>query len=403
MEKAIDKNSRLERIRVIACLLVITNHIQGAPVVENGIFFAGRESLIVLTQTSIQMFLMISGFLMFCNTGNHLEELWGTYWHRIKKFLLYLFLPSLVIVVVSAVFYGFIVDGKTMPEVFAERNFQWFYIKDYIFLQQSDYICVHLWYVWEYAKIIVFFPLLAFLCQDTKDKNRIRRLFMTASAANTIFVDARSFLGIPKGNFDSLTMNKYILFVLIGYELYLLFLQREINWMRVRIVGAALFCVALAGDIVLQSWYFERTGTTYMAATILGCAGVGNFLFLFSFQESGLSAVWNWLGKRTLYIYLVHVIVIFTGENVWDRFFWEIAGAGKSMLSLLVYSFGYGAVIFALSLVTGMLFAVVYEKIFLTIGGKFLFQIGRKILFGIEKRGKESNEKQRFVGNTNAE
>ena len=125
-------------------------------------------------------------------------------------------------------------------------------------------------------------------------------------------------------------------------------------------------------------------------------------MFLFSFKESGLSAVWNWLGKRTLYIYLVHVIVIFTGENVWDRFFWEITGAGKSMLSLLVYSLGYGTVIFALSLVTGILFSVVYEKVFLAIGGKFLFRIGRKFFSGM-KSGKERNEKQRFIGNINAE
>lgn len=395
MQKTTNRNSGLERIRVIACFLVIMNHIQGAPVVENGFFFKGRECLIVLTQTCVQLFLMISGFSMFRNTEKNLDELWELYWRRLKKFILYIFVPSFIIVIISAVFYSFIVEGKTISDVFLERNFQWIYIKDYIFLQQSDYICVHLWYVWEYAKIIVFFPFLAFICQNNKDKNRIRRMYMLASAINVIFVDAQNFAGVVKGNFDNLTINKYFLYVLIGYELYLVFSKPEINRKKIRMIGVALLGVALVSDILLQSSYFKRTGGTFLLSTIIGLAAIGNFMFLLSLKEPKFPQIWRWLGKRTLYVYFVHVIVIFTGENVWGRFFWEIAGAGKNSLSLIGYSLIYTTLIFGLSVVVGGLFSFVYEKVFLS--------IGKKILVKINNGRKESDGKSKIVGNTDTE
>lgn len=366
MERMKERDSGIERIRVIACFLVIVNHIQVALVIENGMFFNGRALLYAFIEQNIPLFMMITGFFMFQNIDmNCLNSIAKRYTHKLRNFFLHIFVPSVIVVLVSAFLYSFIVGEKSFAETFLDPEFQGELLKNYIFLQQADYICVHLWYIWTYARIVLCFPLLAFICQNSKDKNLIRRFFMELSIINIAFVDVEAFFNIGKGNFDSIVFDQYFLCILLGYEIWLLFLKNKDQWAKIRICGFVIMLIGILGKTVLQSIYFSHFAAEYHTTVFAILPSVGLFCALYTQKKIKAAKFWSWLGENTLYIYLVHVAVMFCCNNICDQYFWKLFGAGKNILSFVIYDLAYGSIILGSSLVIGIIMKVLYENVLL--------------------------------------
>lgn len=381
MGRTKSRNAKIELIRVVACFLVILNHIMIVPTSGDGRFFHGTATLVAIIWTDVPLFLLISGFLMFQNQ-EQLNDLWESYRHKLKNFLIYVFIPSCIIVVISGMIAPFLIEGKTFAQLLAEGNLHLECIKNYIFMQQTSSMYSLFWYIWVYAKVIVFFPLLAFVCQDTKDKSRVRRFLMLLSAGNQLFIDLQGATQKSIGNFDNIFLDKYFLYILLGYEMYLLTQTFDIK--KIRIYGIVTLVGSVLATILVEHVTFYRFGTEYMPGIFTVTASVGMFLLLYSLREPRLSKMWNYLGKSTLYIYMVHIIVIFSCEKIWGKFLWNLFGAGSNVLWLILFDAVYGAIIFALSLAVGILFKWCYEKIILFV----LMKLG-SVVKGI---GKGSNE-----------
>ncbi|MGN0348902.1 MAG: acyltransferase family protein [Roseburia sp.] len=361
MGRTKERNAKIEFIRVTACFLVILNHIMIVPTGGDGVFYHGTAALVAVIWTDVPLFLLISGFLMFQNTAERLDCLWKTYCHKLKNLLLYVLLPSCMIVVISGALAPFLTGGQAFQELVAERNLHLESIRYYILMQQTTGMYSIFWYLWVYARILLFFPLLAFVCQDTRDKNLIRRFLMLLSVLNVAFLDVQSMLQKELGNFDKLVLDKYFLYVLLGYELYLL--CRRLEKKRLMYVGAILFVLSIGLTVLAGHFSYYRTGTQYMPTVLTMSASVGLFLLLYALSSPKRIKQWNVLGTNTLYIYMVHILVIFSCQKLWGNFFMELFGGGSNVLWLILYDIVYGTIIFMISLVIGCFFRLFWERI----------------------------------------
>ena len=385
MGRTKERNVKIELIRIVACLLVIMQHITIVPLIsETGELYEGVATLIAIFYKDVPLFLIISGFLMFQKPGEEkITDLWTSYRHKLKNLLLYVFLPSCIIVAISAVLAPVLTGEQTLSELMAAPDWKLIFvcIRNYIVIQQTASVYQIFWYLWVYIEVVMFFPLLAFICQDTKDKNKIRRFLMLLSGLNVLLNDLQV-IGWWTGNFDNITLNKYFLYVLIGYEFYL-FVQRA-DMKKIRICGAVMFGGGIAVGVLVERYFYYRQTLQYMPVVFTIAASAGLFLLLYSLKEPKLPKVWNYLGKETLYIYMVHILVIFTCKNIWGDFFMNLFGGGSNVLWLILYDIVYGAIIFTISMAVGLIFKLFYEKV-------ILFMI-EKIASLVKRGGKGSNE-----------
>lgn len=371
MGRTRQRDAKIEFIRVVACFLVILNHIMIVPTSGDGVFYDATAALVALIWTDVPLFLLISGFLMFQRLD--LEHLWNHYVHKIKNFMVYVLIPSCIVVVISGVLAPFLTGDLTWAELLAEKNLHLECIKNYIFMQQTSSIYSVFWYIWVYAKIIAFFPLLVLLCQDVKDKNIIRRFLMLVSALNIAFVDLQNIAQKTIGNFDNYTLDKYFLYILLGYEIYLL--SKRKSEQKLGIYGGILLGLSVVASVAIEHICFYAKGTEYMTTLFNITASVGMFLLLYAIARPKRPNFWSFVGRNTLYIYMVHIIVIFSCEKIWGKFFWNLFGAGGNVLWLILYDAIYGMIIFSISLLLALLLQVIYEKGILLLINKMYFGI----------------------------
>jgi peptidoglycan/LPS O-acetylase OafA/YrhL len=349
-----DRESRLELIRIIACYLVVMNHLQVIYPIENGLFFKGRALLYGFIQINVPLFALISGYLLFQNADEILERIDVIYFKKIKKFLIHIFIPSVIVVIVTASLQTTLWEDPTVrPD----------YVWDYLALQQADLLCNHLWYIWTYARILLLFPLLAFVCRDRRELHIIRRWYIGLSFANLFIIDFRFVLGITAGDLGSIVFDKYILYFLLGYELYLLYQRRQENWNKVRLLGVALFVLALGGKLVIEIVYFRKYGAEHVPDTMTVIASVGAFLALYGRKSQCFSRIVTWIGSNTMYLYLVHILVLKLFEKLFDDVIWRLFGQGTTSLRNALYSIVYSAIIFTISLIVGLAFRLIYETL----------------------------------------
>lgn len=388
-----ERNSNVERIRVIACIFVIWNHVQSVSIVDAGNFRVDQALIYSVMEVHVPLFLIITGFFLFRKVDkNGYEGLMNEYLIKIIHFIGKIFIPALIVIAFSAIFYQFIVNGDTIADVFRKREFHWEFLKDFVFKQEPGHICVHFWYVWTYAQIIVFFPLLAGICQNSFERVKIRRFFELISLLNILFVDAQNFIGKSLGDFDGYALNRNILFVLLGFEIYSIVKEHTVNIRKLKHYGLLMIFTGIACKILLQYLHYKMFNQVYSPMAITIPISVGAFLVLYALKESKHSQIWNWLGQYTLYIYMVHVAVIYVCNRAWYQHIWLICGEGKNIVSLLFFDVIYGFVVFGISLFVAIIFKVIYEEV-----------IEKPIIKLVDRVRKVADEKNRIVGNTSSE
>jgi fucose 4-O-acetylase-like acetyltransferase len=189
---------------------------------------------------------------------------------------------------------------------------------------------------------------------------------MVLSALNLLLSDVQGAAQKSIANFDNLTVDKYFLYILLGYEVYVLVKEhKSVHNRQLTIAGAAVFFGSCIGTVLTGHICFAATGESYMPQILTMSASAGLFLLLVTAVKPRHTKLWNYLGCRTLYIYMVHIIVIFSCEQVWGDFFWKMFGSCQNVLWQLAYGIVYGTIIFLISLLLGNLFRFIYEKLLL--------------------------------------
>ena len=300
----------VELCRIVCMLMVIFNHTlnQFYGIAGAGGYFATYVNFINIC--AVGTFLIITGFFMFDGKFS--------YGKRLKKLFFEVLLPFAVILACILMYRSYRAavyrdadffanlweDGKELlKEILA-----WNLVGDYGYL----------WFVLAYTEIVVLYPVWYLLCKTDRPNTAARRVVIALSLAsvaadNFVHVAALSF---PVRVFSLINVN--YLFVLLGYELKILYLSGKLQGknrgafgLTAYLAGVLLGMAFVSVDIFIYksfSWYWYYLQTI---PAIVSAAGL--FVFFLNIKIKERKIIYLIAGAG-MYIYLVqspiHVILI---------------------------------------------------------------------------------------------
>lgn len=182
----------IDFIRVIACFSVILTHLclQVLNQCYNRIDWSRLLEKSFFTD-GVPLFFMITGF--FLVNGRSYKKIWKS---TAKKILL----PTVIFVVITEIFYLFIVNKESFMYCIKNLNINMIGIIQAILKADVTYLnslCAHLWYIFSYVKIIIWIPILWLVCKEDKNSKLARRIMISFTVINLILGDIQRFVTVP--------------------------------------------------------------------------------------------------------------------------------------------------------------------------------------------------------------
>lgn len=310
MERFIDKYSKrdasVELLRLLACFLVIASHVNLEARNAVGQLSTGRLFITSLVDQAVAIFFFIVGFFLY--NGKNLKK-------TAKKVAISIVIPFVMYLLLEPVFLSYCLGEKSFlgclrDMTVSEKNlFQ-------VFCWTSNYISygAHLWYVFVYLEVMLFLPLVQYLCKDNARAVKFRRYFIALGLISKLLEDVQK---IVHGNlgiiqlFNPLGMP--IVITLIGYELYQ---KRDKfhNW-KCRWGGLGIYFVLNVISVIWTKLGDYKGVTTRLLAydsviKIVAAAGFSVFILSFTIKHEKIKAGINFVASQTYYIYLIHMLVV---------------------------------------------------------------------------------------------
>lgn len=303
----------LDVLRIIACMGVIGIHIlmdyrMGKDGTANvGVLLA--ESLI---RWPVPCFLMLSGYFLFQKELS-LKRVIG-------KIIKRLAVPSALTVLFIIVFGAWVLGISGFIQCIS--NLTWDSLRGYVrLLMKWELPEPGFWlgYMTTLMKMYLLYPILKFVCRDSKEANESRWFLMALTFAGQMLVP-----GLKLECYVYVPIDSYALFYfLFGYEGYRWKQKKRLKkkWM----VPVCLSGFVLSGIITWMAslyWDIGKNGTfteKYFDYTSWNIAVESIFVFLFflclseCFEwniSSKAGKLISWISGKTLVIYLVHYLVI---------------------------------------------------------------------------------------------
>lgn len=318
-KKAKVRDYSVDLIRIFACFTVILMHlslhiyniydiqVDWSRLFEKAFFTEG-----------IPLFFMITGF--FITNGRTYKKIWkGT----IKKVLI----PVAFYVVLSQIFYKFIVNQETFIECL--RNWYLYInlpgITEAILkadLTPLQGICDHLWYIFSYVKVMIWVPVLWLVCKDEPIPNLARRIMIVLQFLHMLLIDIQRFYVLPMGEISSFTIIDFeIIYVLLGYEMFrhkdMIKGNKKLRWisLAVFIIGNILR-YKLEQQLMIMNSYTDIMGRAtfvewrYTSLNVI--TGIFTFAFFYTYNVTNLKfqKILEWISDKTFGIYLVHYLIL---------------------------------------------------------------------------------------------
>ena len=201
------KNHSIELVRIIACLLVIMAHSQLSVVEENAIV-NGRLAFSTIIADDVPLFLLVTGFFLFGRIKSDADII-PTFPYKAKSFLSRVYIPTIVYILISIFYRYFSNLGPNSTILDADWNYLWRFI---FRLAPGD----HLWYICTYMSFIFFFPMLAFVCQDNPQKNKLRHTLLAVAIAGAVVGDIQYFFKMSMFELDKFLWGYCTIFLILG-------------------------------------------------------------------------------------------------------------------------------------------------------------------------------------------
>ncbi len=356
----------IEALRIYACIMVVFAHIQISYIVNDRI--NGVTMFIkCLIGDNVPLFLLILGFFMFSQTQgrDRIEKIPGVYLHKCRSFLIRLYIPTLLVTLIACFAGEFFYRRKSFAELFTDFSMNWEYLKSYIILQQPVDMVGQFWYIVVYIKLLVFFPILAFLCVDDKSYNYLRRVYMFLSFANICLKDLENLSGETLLNIKDYVFDCHFLYVLVGFELAVFL--RKCTWKKGRLILTAccIFAAGIALRYGLTSYSYKIHPDSCNWFMGLECApsyisSAGCLLLFCAVLRGRYNQAVETLGAVTFYIYMVHGMMLryfaATGDHIR-----AVTENGATGLQSVQYYLWYGGVILLSSAVFGTVLKLLYD------------------------------------------
>lgn len=307
----------IELARIIGCFVVICIHtvtwyVAGGELLSNSLllrcFFAD----------GVPIFWYIMGYFLFSNPNTTLVK-------RLKKTGTQLLLPAFAVMVFSQIWQDWVLADIGQVSFLSCLDMHSFDVKNLFgnILNWSSKMTFggHLWYVFSYVQVILWTPLLAFICTKDPKATKCRRFVMLLAALYVLNQDIKNAV-LLSGAAEEYpvkivsVITPTLLFVLIGYEISIHkeLIKKHSGWLKwggilgflafnlLRYAGSARFMRINPSD----SYFLDITTVPGYLSSI--CLFVGVLSMNFN-PDSKISGVIRHLGSTTLGIYLIHGIV----------------------------------------------------------------------------------------------
>ena len=360
MAETKNKDHAIELVRIIACLLVIMAHSQ-LGVVENNSIVSGRLAFSTFIADDVPLFLLVTGFFFF-NRVHSDSSIIQAFPYKAKSFLSRIYIPTIIYILISILYRYF--TGAQSSIVDAD----WDYLGRFLFrLAPGD----HLWYICTYMSFVFFFPMLAFVCQNDPQKNKLRRVLLGVAIAGTIITDVQYFFKMNLFDIEKFLWGYCTIFLIIGYELSLFLPKFKDQKKKLFAIGVALYLAGFLIKYGLQDYMFIKYGYVSNRFRWLQCTpcfitAAGMFLSTYSIgsliKRGGIpSRIINFVGSCTFAIYLFQMLVI-SETGGWRNFFFMKFGHETTFFSTFAYYLSYAFAVFGVALIIAAIFKYAIEK-----------------------------------------
>lgn len=310
-----DRDYSVDIIRIIATFVVVATHVKLSWIVDNVV---NNQKLFYacLWADGVSLFFLITGFFLFNGRG---------YGHIIKKTIKSVILPALMVAIFSQMIGPWIRDSRLIG---GNLNLQ-IPFDDLVraIMKQSagdvDF-CFHFWYIFTYLKVILFFPLLKWICQEGKEQNLSRRVLIGLSVVDVGVHNLRKFVPVEINTYSFFDVA--VLLVIIGYEISVHKNKIKSNTAISFLSGFFALTLLVCRFYSQQKLYeIDINDSTFINWDSIFGIIISSlfFVFIYSLNINKLNvkmkSIIMKLSEMSFYIYLIHVIVYFKLESMGIR------------------------------------------------------------------------------------
>ena len=346
----------IELVRLIGCFMVICIHTV-TWYTNSGELLKNSLLLRCFFSDGVPLFWYIMGYFLFINPNNTLGK-------RLTKTFTQLLIPAFGIMLFSQIWQDWVLADFGEINFLSCLDMHSLDLKNLFsnILNWNSGMTFggHLWYVFTYLEVILWSPLLAFVCTEEKKATKCRRFLMLLSSLYIINRDVKNatvLMGITTSYSLKIfsVINPTLLFVLIGYEVYIHkdLINKHASWLRwcglAGFVGFNLlkyFSSVGAMSVDPSKNYFIGISTVFGYLSAL-CMFIGVLAFKFN-SESKVSDLIRHLSSTTLGIYIIHGVVYrkLNAVGVRDIFYSIMNKYPGSLIAEIISTLSYAVAIF---------------------------------------------------------
>lgn len=322
--KKIDLNADI--LKILASLVVIISHIPKLAYLDGDKISLFYLQFMILVSISINIFFLISGFFIYNNndTVNNLKKIFINY---IKN----IFLPFIIILFIVLSIEPYLMGDNNI--IYCITNFhpkaiikKILYSIIHLSNVNLGFIGGHMWYVYSYFYIILFYPIIHFIIKNTNEKFKI-----VSSIFILVFMCIKDILvfNMPNVNLAYQYVIYPPLLSYIGYNLYHIILKKYhenkkniSNILPIFIIIYSLINIIYYAYNIISpyhvSYYESWVSTAIILSSIifiillykLRLVKNGEGIKFFGQYNKNISLFIHDLSSNNIYIYLIHPYIL---------------------------------------------------------------------------------------------
>jgi peptidoglycan/LPS O-acetylase OafA/YrhL len=213
--------------------------------------------------------------------------------------------------------------------------------------------------------------MLAFVCQDNPQKNKLRRTLLAIAIAGAVVSDIQYFFKMSMFELDKFLWGYCTIFLILGYELSLFIRKFDGRQKKLLAMGIAIYLLGFLIKFGLQNYMFSHYGYVdnkfrWLQSSLCFVTATGMFMTVYALgtwikQNSIIARIINYIGSCTFAIYLFHMLVLNSTWNfrgmLWRNFHYTM-----TLPNITAYYIVNSLAVFGITLAIAIVFKYVVEK-----------------------------------------
>lgn len=323
------KDSRIEMLRIIACVFVIIIHIMRPDIINDEVN-NWHLFLHTVVGDAVSVFFAITGCFIYRSNSMR----WR---YKGINYLINILLPT-VLAGIGITMLMPVLDSKMLFAGFRlDKPDCWNFMKGLLFFQPGLWSspCSIYWYVFEYVKILIFYPVCYLI---SKNKNT-EKIVIGLCVASVLIGDINHFFKMSIfGNITLLPAS--VSFSLMGDYLYSQHSNDGKNRMGILILGLIAIIVV---RFILQRWAYISVGSgenllVYWNHIFAFLIVYFVFRIVLCFNQDTFNTKFvRIIGENSFYIYLLHIVFVWRLKRI-DGLYDRIANGAGALYCLQMFA-----------------------------------------------------------------